>query len=185
MEDGTVFCLYEKESRRLGLREDTDLTKEVYDRIVAEILLPRAKKRALHLLEKQDRTKVNLTQKLKESGYPDEVVDEAIAYIEGYGYVDDPRYARNYVRYHQDSRSRRRIREDLLKKGISKETIASAIESEYLSSEEKLIETLLKKRHYDPDRADEKERSSVFRFLIGRGFSYEDAKKAVILDRTI
>ena len=180
MEDGTTFCLYEKEARRLGLEAETEMTDEVYDHIVTELLLPRAKKRALHLLERQDRTRWNLSGKLSDSGYPPEVVREALTYIESFGYVDDDRYARNYIRYHQTSRSRGRIREDLLKKGIAKDVIETALFEEYSASEDSLMASLLRKRHFDPDTADEKERMSAFRFLIGRGFSYEAVRRAVV-----
>ncbi|MCR4797364.1 MAG: RecX family transcriptional regulator [Lachnospiraceae bacterium] len=35
------------------------------------------------------------------------------------------------------------------------------------------------KKHYDPERADDRERSRVFRFLLGRGFSLSDVKSAL------
>ena len=44
-------------------------------------VLRKAKLRALHLLEYMDRTEKGLRQKLEQSGYPTEVVDEAIRYV--------------------------------------------------------------------------------------------------------
>ena len=178
LEDGSQFCLYEKEVRRLGLSEGEDLPDEVYHKLVTEVLLPRAKRRALHLLEKQDRTRASLISKLTESGYPTEVIREAVAYVESFHYIDDDRYARNYIRYHQASKSRTRIKNDLLQRGVSREVIDAAME-EYVSSEAELIQTLLIKKHFDPERADDRERSRVFRFLLGRGFSLSDVKSAL------
>ncbi|MCR4674828.1 MAG: recombination regulator RecX [Lachnospiraceae bacterium] len=174
LQGGGDLCLYNKELKKLGLEEGMDLSDEVYQEILKTILIPRAKKRAMHLLEKQDRTKANLTRKLKESGYPDEAVDEAVSYVESYHYIDDERYARNYVRYHQEGKSKRKIFEDLLKKGITKDTINLALEEEYFASEEDMILELIEKKHYDVNTADIKEKSRIYRFLLGRGFRSND-----------
>lgn len=171
---GADLVLYQKEIRRLGLQEGYELSSEVYDEILQKILIPRAKKRGMHLLEKQDRTEYNLRQKLKESGYPDAAVDEAILYVASYHYIDDERYARNYVRYHQNGKSRRKIFESLLQKGIAKDIIELALDEEYEASEETMILELLQKKHYDPTQADIKEKAKMFRFLLGRGFDAGD-----------
>lgn len=173
LQGGEDLCLYQKEVHRLGLKEGEELSDIVYEDILSMILIPRAKKRAMHLLEKQDRTKANLTQKLLESGYPKCAVDEAVSYVESYHYIDDDRYARNYIRYHQDGKSRRRIYEDLYKKGVEKSVIELALEEEYSSSEEDQILALLEKKHFDVLKADMKEKSRMYRFLMGRGFSYQ------------
>ncbi|MCR5546163.1 MAG: recombination regulator RecX [Lachnospiraceae bacterium] len=174
LQGGVDLCLYNKEIRRLGLVEDGEISEAMYQEILATILIPRAKRRAMHLLEKQDRTKANLTRKLKESGYPDEAVDEAVAYVESYHYIDDDRYARNYVRYHQEGKSKRKIFEDLFKKGIAKDTINHAIEEEYFASEDDMILELIEKKHYDVETADIKEKAKMYRFLLGRGFRSND-----------
>ena len=173
LQGGEDLCLYTKEVNRLGLEAGEDLSESAYEDILAMILIPRAKKRAMHLLEKQDRTKQNLSDKLRESGYPMCVVEAAVSYVESYHYIDDERYARNYIRYHQDGKSRRRIYEDLYKKGIAKDVIEIALEDEYLASEEDQIIALLEKKHYDASTADMKEKSRIYRFLLGRGFSYQ------------
>ena len=166
--------LYNKEVYRLGLKEGEELSQNTYEEILSEILIPRAKRRAMHLLEKQDRTRQNLIQKLKESGYPPPAIEEAVAYVESYHYIDDDRYARNYVRYHQEGKSRRKIYETLLQKGVSKDVILAALDEEYFASEENMILELLQKKKYDVDTADLKEKAKMYRFLLGRGFRSND-----------
>lgn len=173
LQGGEDLCLYTKEVNRLGLKAGEELSDVAYEDILTMILIPRAKKRAMHLLEKQDRTRKNLSDKLRESGYPMRAVEEAVSYVESYHYIDDDRYARNYIRYHQEGKSRRRIYEDLYKKGIAKEVIEQAIEEEYSASEEDQIIALLEKKHFDISTADMKEKSRIYRFLLGRGFSYQ------------
>ncbi len=174
LQGGMDLVLYKKELKLYGIEAGGELPQETYDRILAETLIPRAKRRAMHLLEKQDRSRKNLEEKLRECGYPPLAVEEAVAYVESYHYIDDERYARNYVRYHQEGKSKRRIQQDLMQKGIDRDLIASVLEEDYATSEEGMIRELLQKKHYDPDTADAKERAKMYRFLMGRGFSTGD-----------
>ena len=64
-DDGTEVVLYKGEIRKLGIEEGCVVTEAVYDKILNEILGKRAIKRAMHLLEKQDRTERQLYDKLK------------------------------------------------------------------------------------------------------------------------
>ncbi|MCR5451993.1 MAG: recombination regulator RecX [Lachnospiraceae bacterium] len=178
-EDGEDIVLYSSEVHSLGLFEGDDLPKEEYDRILEEILLPRAKKRVLHLLEKQDRTRENLLHKLSEGGYPGNVAEEAVSYAEGFHYVDDERLARNYVAFHQDKKSRFRIKRDLMSKGVSSELADVVIDEEYTASEKDQIIGLLEKKNYDPKTASPKERNSVYRFLVSRGYKTSDVVSAL------
>ena len=65
--------LYKGEVRKLSLREGTVISREKYDEIIYEILGTRAKKRAMFLLERMDRTEHQLREKLMQNGYPDAV----------------------------------------------------------------------------------------------------------------
>ena len=179
LDNGADFVLYPGEVRRFGCIEGGELSEEDYNRIMEEILLPRAKQRVLHLLEKQDRTEKNLRQKLKEGGYNEEITDKAIAYAASYNYVDDRRYADNYVYFHQSEKSRQRLKQDLLAKGIAKDIAEDAIAGGYETDERGLIMALLEKKHYDPQAADRKEKAKLYRFLAGRGFAPEDISEAL------
>ncbi|MCR5097753.1 MAG: regulatory protein RecX [Lachnospiraceae bacterium] len=179
LDDGSYISLYKSEVRRYGLTEGMDVDDGLWDRLMQEVFIPRARFRAMHLLEKQDRTRSGLLKKLSESGYPRLAVEAAVEYVEGYHYIDDDRYARSYVRYHQSGRSRRRIMTDLRQRGVSDEVIQEALEAEYTASEEDMIRQTLMKRHFDPVTADIRDRQRIYRFLLGRGFRYEDIDRAL------
>ncbi len=174
LDNGADFVLYAGEVRRMNIAEGEEFSEEEYDILLQEILIPRAKQRALHLLEKQDRTENNLRQKLREGGYPQEVIDAAVDYVISYHYIDDRRYAENYIYFHKDSKSRQRIRQDLLGKGIDKDIVDMALEEGYETDEKEMIRDLLAKKHYDPVGADRKEQARMYRFLASRGFSPSD-----------
>ena len=179
LQGGMDLVLYKREVKTYGLEAGEELSEEAYQRILEETLIPRAKRRAMHLLEKQDRTRKNLEDKLRESDYPQIAIDAAIAYVESFHYIDDERYARSYVHFHQEGKSKRRIQQDLMQKGIDRDVIALVLEEEYETSEADMIRDLLRKKHYDPESADAKERSKMYRFLAGRGFSSGDISRVL------
>ena len=177
LDNRTDFQLYKREIDKYGINEGEELSN--YDEILSEVLIPRAKKRAMHLLEKMDRTKADIRSKLRRNGYPDEAINAAIEYIESYNYLNDERYAYMYVRNYCNSRSRNRIMQDLYRKGVDKDTINDAIESEYTVDEEELINMYIIKRGYDADNASMKDRDKMFRFLISKGFPLDEIQRFI------
>lgn len=178
--NGVAFVLYRSEIRALTrqeeqtlLRGDGQISEELYQKLTGIVTL-RAKKRAMHLLMQMERTEWQLREKLMQNGYPAECIDRAVSYVEQFHYVDDLRYAKNYVRYHQEKKSRKRLELDLQKKGVSKELIEQALGEEFVSDETEQIRELLARRHYDAAEADDKTRRRTWQFLMRRGFCSSD-----------
>ena len=115
-DEEAVFVLYKGEMRRFHIREGQEIEETVLRDIMEEILPKRAKLRAMNLLKNRDYTARQLYDKLKEGGYPEVVIEEALSYVESFHYTDDCRYAVNFIRNHVQDRSRRRIEQDLLEK---------------------------------------------------------------------
>lgn len=179
LEDGTVWILYKGEIRSYHLKAGVEVSDELYREIQNEVIGRRAKKRAMHLLEKMDRTEAGLREKLRQNEYPPEAVDGAIEYVKSYHYLDDTRYARNFIRCYQNTRSQKRIRMDLLSKGIDSSLIEQALEEEYEGEEIQLIHQLLQKRGYNGAGADRKEQQRTYAFLMRKGFRSEDILRAM------
>lgn len=137
----------------------------------------RAKKRALYLLERMDRTEQQLREKLKSSDYPEEVIEEAIEYVKSFHYLDDERYAENFTRYKKENMSRQQIKQKLMLKGVSKDIIKNAIEEEYDVDESIHIRNILEKKHFSYETADEGEFRRVYGYLLRRGFRSNDILK--------
>ena len=68
----------------------------------------RARKKAMRLLEHMDRTEKGLTDKLRQAEFSQEAVEDAIAYVKSYGYINDARYARTYISFRMESKAARR-----------------------------------------------------------------------------
>jgi regulatory protein len=183
LDDGTGFVLYNKEIHRFEIEAEKEISDETFQEILKEIYIPRAKKKAMHLLEEQDRTTVELEQKLKDSGYPKEAIQVALDYVASYHYTDDDRYARNYIRNHQTGKSKKRLIQDLKKKGVSDDLIYQAMEDENETDPKEQIMKLLRKKKFDLGNSDyekkQKEKAKAFRFLASRGFEVSDITECV------
>lgn len=178
-----AFVLYRSELRRYHLCVGEEIGPEDYDEIWNEVLPKRAKLRAMSLLTKREYTERQLYDKLAAGFYPKEIIRDALAYVAGFHYTDDFRYACDYITGHESTRSRRRIERDLAAKGIDRDTLERAWakweEQGGSQDEAAMIRQLLKKRGYDPGRAEISERQKTYAFLIRKGFSGEAVRKAL------
>ncbi len=179
-----AFVLYKGELRLYHVKEGIELREEDYRIIMQEVLPKRAKLRAMNLLQGREYTTSQLRTKLQQGFYPPEIIEQAIDYVAGFHYIDDLRYAVDYITYHEDTRSRRRIEQDLQGKGISATTLEEAWqlwrENGGKQDEQSMIRELLRKKHYDPEsETDWKERQKIYAFLARRGFSPEAIRKVI------
>lgn len=183
-----AFILYKGELRQFHISEGQELSMESYQHIMTQILPKRAKLRSMNLLQSRTYTRKQLEDKLKQGEYPQECIEEALAYVESYGYIDDQRYARDFIEYHIQNKSRSRIETDLMKKGISKEVMRNAFEElEELGVEQdemELIVELLKKKKYCANTATKQEQQKMYGFLYRRGFHSDVISRALLLDIT-
>ena len=178
-----AFVLYKGEIREYQICEGCEISDELYSEIISVVLIKRCRLRAMNLLQKRDYTTQGLTDKLKEGLYPQQAIDDAIKYVESYRYLDDERYARNYISYQMDKRSRNRIIQDLTAKGIDKDMIISLIDELYLEdgsdAELDQIRRLLVKKKYDPQSCDFKHSQKIIAYLMRKGFSLSDINTAM------
>ena len=190
LNDEPAFVLYRSEIRRFNLKEGEELDQAIYERIVNEVLLKRAKSRTLHILDRYDKTEKELRDKLKEGMYPAEVIDAAVDAAKRGKYLDDLRYAVQYIYEKLYRKSRRMIEADLLNKGVSKECIEKALMKNTEDNEENgsdpesaLILRLIKKRCPEPDEIDQESEQKLYRYLTGKGFEFGRIKRIVSLYR--
>ncbi|MBP3753861.1 MAG: regulatory protein RecX [Lachnospiraceae bacterium] len=183
LESGLTFPLYSSEVTKFDTREGSDLSDESLSEIMTRILPSRCIKRAMNLLQKKSFAEGELVRKLSDGGYPEEVVEKAVEYVRSFGYIDDVRYASDYIRYHSSQgRGKNRIRMDLMTKGISDESFEKAwdenMELGLIPGTEEEIKKLLEKKHFNPDM-ERSDKDKIAAFIMRRGFSAEDIFKAM------
>lgn len=183
LDDHTSFALYKKEVNLFELKEEHEISDGVYDEIVDSVLMKRAKLRSLALLKNKSYTEKQLREKLQKGYYPQNVIDEAIQYVKSYRYVDDFSYARDYVEYHSSGKSRSRIEQDLLKKGIEKNVILEAF-SAWTADGGVIDETgqilkLIQKKKFDLNTDDVNEKQKILRYLLYKGYKMDQILKVI------
>ncbi len=129
------FWLYKKDVEEYGLYEQQIISDQQYKMIRTEKVLLYAKKKALELLERMDRSEAELRTKLRQRDFSDSVIDEAVAYAKRFHYVDDVRFAMHFIHTRSSSKSKKQIFFSLYQKGVSKEDVETAYE-EFIHEQE-------------------------------------------------
>lgn len=166
-----AFWLYENEIRRLSMEEGQEISADVVQKLLEEVVLPRAKEKAVLLLKYSDRTCLELRTRLQQNGYTDTIIDQVLAYTQEYGYVDDERYADIYVRLRSAGKSRCQIEMELVRKGIEKEQIRRIMEENEFDEEDSLRK-LVKKRLRGRIPLSPQERKKQLGYFARRGYGF-------------
>ncbi len=169
-----AFVLYKGELRVYMIVEGKEIPEEIMEEIYQVVLPKRAKLRCMNLLQKRLYTRTEMKRKLIEGCYPESVVEEALSYVESYGYIDDHSYVRQYIACKSTKRSRMKIQLELRNKGISKECLEEVWEemddSDVKECECKAIKNELRKRKYIQKEACYVERQKTISFLLKKGY---------------
>jgi regulatory protein len=89
-------------------------------------------------------------------------------------YLDDPAFASNYTRLRQENQGfgKRRVQQELTRKGVQAELVTSAIESAYAQvSEDELVRRYVARKRIEKPQ-DDKQTVRLIRRLVGAGFSF-------------
>jgi regulatory protein len=153
---------------------DLDTEEKSEEEIKDEVR--RAKLRALHLLTAMDRTEAKLREKLQAS-YCQEAVEEAVAYVKSYGYLDDERYVKVYIESKSRTKSRKQIEQELIfKKGVSKEAVEKGFEQAEMADVVEVIQKYMQKKKIDPQNCDYEQKQKFFAYMMRKGFQIEELK---------
>ena len=159
------------------IREGEELDPAIYEEIVGKLLPKRATMRAMNLLKSRPYTEYQLRQKLSMGGYPQDAQEEAISYVKSYHYIDDRQYAMDYIEYHQESKTKQKLLQSLMSKGLSKELILECFDEivgdRKKELEEEQILKILRKKNYDPEQWTFEEKQRLMASLYRKGFSSE------------
>ena len=143
-------------------------------------LIRQAEVKALSLLTDMDRTEAQLRAKLRQKGYPQEVIDEAIAYVYSFGYVNDVQYARRFVENKKKSKSRYELMGALMQKGLERDMVCRILDECYPSCEEsETLRYLIEKQQFSVENRTQEEKRKLSARLLRKGFHYEDIQKII------
>ena len=134
--------------------------------------------RAIKLLAARSRSVAELRELLLQTnGATKTVVDEVLARLREYGYLDDERFAFGYasVKLRQRPLGRQRLKRDLAMKKVDKGVIDEALDLVFAEvSEEEQIDRAIEKRTRLRGRPKNRlQAKSLFDHLMRQGFPYE------------
>lgn len=192
IDDSYAFMLYDKDIAIYSLREGQEISDLLYNKIIKDTVLRRARQKAIAVLERSDRTEAEIRRKLKEGMYTETIIDSVITYLVSLHYLDDLRYAENYVRTRASQTSARELSNKLLQKGVSKDTIALAIASveeelsfssqssgeDALSREQSAAVLALRKKLNGRTSIDYQTRQKLIAYMLRKGYRMNDISTA-------
>jgi regulatory protein len=131
---------------------------------------------SLKVLSLRDHSEAELRRKLKEKGYEEAEVEQSVARLYEFGYLDDARFARSFAG--SAMRNGRgygvRLKLELARRGVAPEIAARVLAElgEEYSEGELLAQTMARRfAGFDAAQATEKERRRVIGYLQRKGFS--------------
>ncbi len=141
----------------------------------------KAAEKAMNLLVQQDRTKKELQDRLYRAGFSEQASMYAMEYVMGFGYIDDLRYARNYISFHKGNRSKKELRYKLLNKGVEPEVLATVLEEYEPEDEQNALSHLLLKRLKGRPLSDleYEEKNKITAYLVRKDFALPAVRRVM------
>ncbi|CAN5850959.1 RecX family transcriptional regulator [soil metagenome] len=168
---------------REGLHVGAVLHESDVARLTALDEFYRARTLAMSFVAFQARSCHEVRQRLRKADFQEEVIDQVVERLLENRYLDDAAYSLTYARdrFRVRDYGPRRIRSDLMRKGIDSQLIAAAIEELSDSEMDETVERLAMKRWQALSREEDlyRRKSKTFDFLLRRGYSYDQVREAV------
>ena len=145
--------------------------------------MPSAYIDGLKMLGRRELSEKQVRERLARKAYEPDEIDEAVTRLREERAINDQRVAEAIARMETGIRKRGkvRVRMQLERAGIPKETAKQAIDSVFEGiDDEALIEASLRKRLRGRDTiADDREFQRLFRYLVGQGFESDRVMQAL------
>ena len=152
--------------------DEVSLKNILYDNERLEAL-----NKAVDYLSKALKTKKQVKDYLLKKGYEEDVVWQVIDKLKEYNYINDCEYSKRYIESVSKNQGKKLIEYKLMMKGVKKqdiETIFDDCEIDLKESAKNVAEKYLKNKEFTKEN-----KAKTYRYLIGRGFSYEEANYAL------
>jgi len=173
-----LFLSYETFLKN-GLRKGAEISESRFDLLVKENQKYFIKQKAFAYLARRQHSEKELAIKLKQKGYNVEFINEVLTELKENNLVNDKNFSLQFVDEMASRKkwSPKKIKAELIKKGISKEIISTVIEEKYSRQAE--LENALavanKKLKILKSKIDDDEiiKQKLFSFLYQRGYEYD------------
>ena len=154
------------------LKTGQELDDEKINRLQSEDARERAVQQALLFLSYRSRSESEIRQNLRKHEIPDEIIEQTLQRLRQEGLANDDQFAQAWVENRSTfrPRSRRMMAMELRQKGVTDESVSTALEA--VDDEELAYEAAQKKVNRLKDLEWMDFRKKLSEFLARRGFSY-------------
>lgn len=169
--------VYTSDIRRLKLIVGEEVDTAVLDNFRKEYLYKRAMNRTVGCIKCTDKCEAELRKKLKEYYCDQDIIDATMNKLKEYGYIDDLRYSRAYIRSRINKKGINVISYELIAKGVPVDIIDEAISQSDIPDEKGTIMRVLERRYDVHDCLEKRDR--IIAFFLRKGFKYRDIKLCI------
>lgn len=177
--DDEFVGVYEAEIlARYCLKSEQSFDDDFFDKLAIENGDYACFNRGLNAIEKSMKTRKMLRDYLREKGYPKPCIDRACEKLEEYGYINDESFCENFILSYKSQKSRRKLKYDLLAKGVNEEIVEAKL-SEMLDDEgeeEKCLK--IASKYLNNKQFDLKTKQKFYNHMAGKGYEFALISKA-------
>ncbi|MEA2086940.1 MAG: regulatory protein RecX [Candidatus Caldatribacteriota bacterium] len=157
-----------------------ELSDQEIEKIISEDKTIRGKEYLLRLLSRRIYSRYEISGKLKNKGYPENIIADLISWLEDNNYINDELFAEMWAQFRLQNKpiGRYKLNQELRIKGVKQDIIQKVIDKTYKEMneltlarniiKEKIVVSKIKNIRVDPKK--------IYNFLIRRGFSTEISK---------
>ncbi len=176
--DGEFFCGLSLETvLKFRLKKGNEFEIGELKQLIEQNERSEALAKAANYLSKTLKTKRQVKDYLLKKGYSKDIVWYCIDKLKEYNYIDDCEYSKRYIDSLSKTQGKRMIEYKLMMKGVKKQDIESAYEESDVDS--KASAKLVAEKYLRNKEKTKENIHKAYRYLIGRGFNYDDAGYAL------
>ena len=166
-----AFALEMLTVMKLGLKIGQEVSQDRLAEAIFDSEKSVAFERAMDYLARGMKTGKQMRDYLERKGYDGGVVEYVLTKLKDYHYLDDDEYARLYVERNSATKGDRRLRQELIQKGIS----VSRAEQFAVTDDEQALEnaTRLAQKYVKNKPMTVKTLQNLQRYLLSRGYGFD------------
>lgn len=162
---------------KYGLKSGLEIEENKLKQIIDESEKKLAVNFAVNYIGSAIKTRKQIRDYLKKKEFDAESIEYVVSKLEEYKYIDDEAYVASYVNFYSSKYGKNKIINNLKAKGVSEKIIANFFEDngeDFAENAQNLCMEIAKKKARNLDLSDVKNVQKLSRFLIGRGFDYDE-----------
>lgn len=182
IDDEYAFSVNMEIVYKFGLKEKEEVDKERLLEISISENLSKCKEIALRTAERSYKTEKEMRGKLLLKEFDDDTIDKTVEFLKEYGFIDDSKFVRMFVKDRIKNQGKNKIKYALLQKGVNKYLIDEVFEELDRDDEVKRAIELCEKKYLSiikRESDDFKIKNKITRYLLGRGYDYDIAKECI------